>query len=128
MDSSFLCEIYTRISSLLSKNNISGTDFAPTLGLKKSPLTDWKNGKSAPTLEHIITICEFFGISADYIIWGKESSSNATPLISAHDRELLLRFHQLNHAQQERCIGYIDGMLAESKKTNEISTEKMAEK
>ena len=34
-------------------------------------MTDWKNGKSQPTVDQIIKICEIFGISSDYLLFGK---------------------------------------------------------
>lgn len=64
-------EITERIIKLCSENNISGVELGKKLGLKKSPLTDWKNQKSKPTLEQIIIICDIFAISADYILFGK---------------------------------------------------------
>ena len=54
--------INRRICDYLEKNNIKSSQLCEILGLKKSPLTDWKNKHSRPTLTQIIAICENFGI------------------------------------------------------------------
>lgn len=44
---------YERINILCKENHITGKEIGEKLGLKKSPLTDWKNNKSKPTIDQI---------------------------------------------------------------------------
>ena len=69
---------YERINFLCKENHITGKETGEKLGLKKSPLTDWKNNKSKPTIDQIKTICEIFAVSADYILFGKDTDENLT--------------------------------------------------
>ena len=69
---------YERINFLCKENHITGKEIGEKLGLKKSPLTDWKNNKSKPTIDQIKTICEIFAVSADYILFGKDADENLT--------------------------------------------------
>ena len=64
-------KIYDRIYELCKINKLTGKELGEQLKLKKSPMTDWKNGKSQPTVDQIIKICEIFGISSDYLLFGK---------------------------------------------------------
>ena len=48
-------EIIRKLLGYFKENKIKGTEIAEILGLKKSPLTDWKNGHSKPTIEQLIT-------------------------------------------------------------------------
>lgn len=66
--------LYERIVEQTTKMNISGKELGNMLGLKKSPLTDWKNGKSNPTLEQFGKMCEIFAISAEWLLTGKEAA------------------------------------------------------
>ena len=66
--------LYERIVEQTTKMNISGKELGNLLGLKKSPLTDWKNGKSHPTLEQFKKMCEIFAISAEWLLTGKEAA------------------------------------------------------
>jgi len=67
--------IVDRIISVMEEKSLSGVQLGVALGLKKSPVTDWRNGKSKPTLEQIIIICERYAISADYLLFGTCTSS-----------------------------------------------------
>lgn len=58
-------EIIRKLLEYFKKNNIKGTEIAEILELKKSPLTDWKNGHSKPTIEQLIIICEKLALSLD---------------------------------------------------------------
>ena len=69
---------YERINFLCKENHITGKEIGEKLGLKKSPLTDWKNNKSKPTIDQIKTICEIFAVSVDYILFGKDANENLT--------------------------------------------------
>lgn len=59
--------IIKELLEYFKKNNIKGTEIAKMLELKKSPLTDWKNGHSKPTIEQLIIICEKLALSLDEI-------------------------------------------------------------
>ena len=60
--------MYEKIKSICDKNGITGNELGKILGLKKSPLTDWKNKKSKPTIEQLKLICEYFAISSDELL------------------------------------------------------------
>ena len=66
--------LYERIIILTNKANINGRELGEKLGLKKSPLTDWKNKKSNPTLEQFAKMCEIFAVSPEYLLTGKEAA------------------------------------------------------
>lgn len=74
-------EIISRIIHICKENDMSGNALGRMLNLKKSPLTDWKNGHSKPTIEQIIAICENFAISTDSILCPKDSIQ-PTPCVS----------------------------------------------
>lgn len=83
-----------RIEKLTKENGITGIELGKILGLKKSPLTDWKNGKSKPTLEQTKKICEIFGISADFLLnTGKE--------LTEEEEELLEYFRKCNNGNKQ---------------------------
>ncbi len=104
--------VLDRIIELTNKKNLTGKDIATVLGLKKSPLTDWKNNKSKPTLEQIITMCEFFAVSSDYLLFG----INSTIKITNEEKEILTLYNSLD----EKSKTIIKGKLYEYEKENKI--------
>lgn len=71
-------DVTKRIRGILDKNKKNGVQLGVMLGLKKSPLTDWKNNKSKPTLDQIVNICNNFSVSSDYILFGKKDYNEFT--------------------------------------------------
>lgn len=101
--------IYERILSQTMRLNISGKELGALLGLKKSPLTDWKNAKSSPTLNQVVQMCDIFAVSTDYLLTGKDWK----PMLPPDDSALLDLFHELPPDKQAQFLiylkGYVDG-------------------
>ena len=38
------------------------------LSLSQDTVSLWENGKSLPNAEQIVSLCELFGVSADYLL------------------------------------------------------------
>ena len=93
-----------RINLLCKENEITGKELGEKLGLKKSPLTDWKNQKSKPTVDQIITMCEIFAISADYLLFGK----NASDLTNEEEKEIIIAYSNAVPAIQEAVRKLLD--------------------
>lgn len=91
--------LFSRILDITKQHNLSGKEFGKILGLEKSPLTDWKNGKSKPTLDQIIKICDFFAISSDYLLFGVVESNNQPPLSEA-ETELIDTYRKMDRRGQ----------------------------
>lgn len=97
-------DIYERINQLCKENKITGKELGEKLGLKKSPLTDWKNQKSKPTVEQIIRICEIFAISSDHILFGK----NIVDLTNDEEKEIITAYNNAAPAIQEAVRKLLD--------------------
>ena len=65
-----------RILELVKAKGVNGAKLGADMGLKKSPLTDWKNGKSKSTVDQITFLCEYFAVSTDYLLG---NTDNPTP-------------------------------------------------
>lgn len=85
------------------KKNINGKQLGELLELKKSPLTDWKNGKAKPTVEQVKRMCEIFATTADYLILGKEEKQ-----LTENESEMLHYFKKLPNREQIKFIGKIE--------------------
>lgn len=61
-----------RIFNLLKQKGKSQTDIARLLNVRPTTVSEWKKGKYAPTVEHCVTLADYFGVSLDYLITGRE--------------------------------------------------------
>ena len=62
-------EIYQR---LLDERNLKNADISRATGISNMTLSDWKNGKTTPKQDKLQKIADFFGVSIDYLMTGKE--------------------------------------------------------
>ena len=118
-------EIVKRVIKLCEDNNVSGVELGRKLGLKKSPITDWKNQKSKPTLEQIIAICDIFAITSDYLLFGKTSDSilktknsecifeNNFDQISVDEHNLLQTYRDIDDIGKNQVQDYLKEIWAE---------------
>ena len=98
-------QIANRIRELCEKNNITGVELGRLLNLRKSPLTDWKNGKANPTLEHVLIICENFAVSPNYLLTGQEP---LPPDVTAGEMELLKKLRTLPPEKRKAIEALLD--------------------
>lgn len=88
--------LYERIATQTEILGLTGKELGEMLGLKKSPLTDWKNKKSNPTLDQLVKMCEIFATSSDYLLYGKTGD------LSADQQELIDTYKKLDRRGQHR--------------------------
>lgn len=55
-----------KILDLMWKNKIKEIDFCTSIGINKSAVTDWKNGKTTSYKRHLPAIAELFNVPVDY--------------------------------------------------------------
>lgn len=122
-----------RIKSLRKAKNISQAELAKQLGVSAGNVGDWERGRAKPGLDALILLVEYFKISADYLLSGKENINN--PYIKENtsnillqplndtELELLNNFRQLNLNDQNETRDTIKQKLKISKEKLKISTE-----
>lgn len=64
--------ITERIFDLARAQNKRQSDIVRALNVRANTVSEWKSGKRSPTLAHCITLADYFGVSLDYLITGRE--------------------------------------------------------
>ena len=67
------------------------------LGVGKNAFDSWKYGKSKSYMLYIDKIADFFGTSIDYLVRGKEMTSDD---LSVSEREMVNRYRQFSKDRQ----------------------------
>lgn len=65
--------MYEIFEQLLQKYNISSYKVAKDIGIRQSTLSNWKTKRSIISPEIGKKIADYFGVSLDYLMTGKES-------------------------------------------------------
>ena len=101
---------YSQLEELCIQNNIKITVLLKYLGKSKSSATSWKNG-TLPSGETLLKISEYFNVSIDYLLTGKENRD-----LSFEESEWLSLYNQLTPEEQKHCLRFIKGYIEIGKK------------
>jgi len=64
--------MYEIFAKLLAERNLKAADVCKGTGLPSSLFSEWKRGKSTPKADKLKKIADYFGVSVDYLMTGKE--------------------------------------------------------
>lgn len=105
--------IIDRVIELLEKEHRTQKELSEALGLHASSVNNWIVRHTDPAARYIIPICEFLGVSCEYLLTGTEASE-VGPEGGSFDREdleLLRLIQQLPHDAKIEFRGEIKGYL-----------------
>lgn len=76
-----------RLQELRKSRGLSQEQLAEAAGVSRQAVSKWELGESAPELEKVLALSEFFGVTTDYLLKG--SSPAPTPQKKSWDREAI---------------------------------------
>lgn len=81
--------MYEIFEQLLQKYGVSAYKVAKESGVTQSTLSDWKRGRSTPKTENMKKLADYFGVSIDYLMTGKdEPEKKETTLTPKDERDI----------------------------------------
>lgn len=80
-----MIHISDRLRSLIAEKNLSRKDVCDASGLSESALSNYLNGRTPQSLESIVALADFLGVSLDYLILGKEPELSYNELSSVEN-------------------------------------------
>ena len=69
-------EIGKTIQDLRKRKGLSQEELAEKIDVSRQAVSKWENGSSVPDVEKIIALSDFFQVSTDYMLKGKETEKN----------------------------------------------------
>ena len=69
-------EIYKK---LLNEKGLKNSDISRETGISNMTLSDWKNGKTVPKQDKLMKIADYFEVTVDYLMTGKEKEFEEPP-------------------------------------------------
>lgn len=89
------------LDKLMSERDVSAYKISKATGISDRLIGYWRKGEKLPSAENLLTIANYFGISVDYLLTGKEKSS-PTNQLTADEQELLDIYNSLSPKSQGR--------------------------
>lgn len=113
---------WDRFYNLCVENRITPNAFAKTVNVSSGVITKWKQG-SLPNTEALIKISDYFNVSTDYLLTGKEKSSSSELELTENEQRILEIFKRLSESQQGQIIGRAELMAEYSLPANTQSNK-----
>lgn len=113
-------QILERIINLLHKQNRKQIELTEYLRLNKNAFSYWKNGKSNSYKSYLVEIAEFFGVSIDFLVHGKEYG------LTENEKEILELFRRLSEREQIKLIGRTEELIESGKPEIKVVGQKIA--
>ena len=63
-----------RIFELMKKEAINATELSKVVNVGTTTISAWKKGLQKPSTEAIVKLADYFGVTTDYLLTGKEVS------------------------------------------------------
>ena len=60
--------MYEIFEKLLRERGVTADKVAKATGISTGSMTDWKKGRSAPKVDKLQKIADYFGVSVDYLL------------------------------------------------------------
>lgn len=68
--------MYEIFVKLLKQRGVTAYKVSKATGIASSTFSDWKNGRSTPKQDKLQKIADYFGVSVDYLVTGKEKQGD----------------------------------------------------
>ena len=130
--------MYEVFEQLVQKNGVTPFKVAKVAGVTQTALSNWKSGRSTPTTKTLQKIADYFGVTIDYLMTGKDVDSPKPQLnakderdiekIIEHTREQLLSQEGLMFDGDPASPEAVDSILAAMQIGMEMAKKKNKEK
>lgn len=77
--------MYEIFVKLLEKYGVTAYKVSKATGIAGSTFSDWKSGRSTPKQDKLQKIADYFGVTVDYLMTGKEESKEKSQELTARD-------------------------------------------
>lgn len=108
--------MYEIFAKLLEERGVTAYKVSKATGIAGSTFSDWKSGRSTPKQDKLQKIADFFGVSVDFLITGKEG----TAVAQETHVDLKAEFNRIKKLLEsgENAPLYFDGQPADQESIN----------
>lgn len=108
--------MYEIFANLLKEKGVKTADVTRATGISSVTFSDWKRGKSTPKQDKLKKIADYFGVSLEYLMTGKEPEMDY--LYTDENAEFLIEITRMSKNKDfvARMKKYME-LMNESKKS-----------
>lgn len=101
-------ELSEKILNLRKANNLTQEQLAEKAGVARQSVSKWESGQSLPELDKIVTLCEIFNVTTDYLLKPSEIDLLSVKTQMLENQQKNLENTMLKKEQKKKTIlGFI---------------------
>lgn len=104
-------EIVERILDMVSKSGKMDKEIIKATNLSQTALSEWRNGRAYPSTTAIIELADYFNVSTDYILNGKDFEINDMAGLDPEWRKIREKIAAMSDIEKKECTAYIKGFI-----------------
>lgn len=108
---------------LMNERNITAKKLSQDLGISQGNISDWKSGKSVPSLGRLKALADYFGVSSDYLMSEEKTAefetanTNSQPIIyDTTSTELVTAFNRLSLSGKSQVLNFVINLEKQERK------------
>lgn len=109
---------YDQLLKLCEIKGIKPTPLVKSLGMSTGSIKNWKEG-TLPNGEALMRFSDFFGVSIDYLVYGKETTNikphEQVSVLSEDETDLLTYFRRLQRKDQRAILVQMENIINQEK-------------
>ena len=83
--------MYEVFEQLLQKHGVTPYKVAKEAGVTQTALSNWKSGRSTPSSKTLQKVADYFGVTVDYLMTGRNGAKEKAPELTARDERDIAR-------------------------------------
>ena len=91
---------------LMAERGLTAKKIADATGISTGNISDWKSGRSSPSVLKLEQIADFLDCSIDFLV-GRTNQPGTISEIRGEDQELIAAVHRLDARDQGKVLGYV---------------------
>ena len=99
-----------RLYELRKAKNVTQQRMSIDLGIDQTSISSYECGKYLPTVEVLIKLAGYFGVSTDYLLELSDVKTHLKTVSNDQTTYLLSLFETLPRYHKERVIGYVEAL------------------
>lgn len=127
-----------RIKELRKERKISQAELAKNINVSPGNVGDWERGKAKPGADALVSLMEYFAVSADWLLAGKDNAENKShkeitveessstrknidsdvSILTEEERSLVLSFRHFDELDKELVKNTVDSLLKRLEKSS----------
>lgn len=96
-----------RLLELRNERELSQREMAKILGVSQATYNNWENSNTQPSIEQLITLARFFGVSVDFLIGNTDDFGHINYEAGYSEWQSLIRLYSSANPQIQSAIKII---------------------